>query len=188
MNDYLYIIIIIGFTIFIIFYGGHNLQNKIEYDIDYFENLNLIILFEKKLQNITNQFNFSASNFYNINEVVNISHNIIPNFKNCFYIQIKPFELFNVTNIIDHDDFKTHIMILFNHNKHNNIELLINNHSHDLYRSKINSSSYSHDNNIGYFYRLNKIISVVDIYHIFNNSSDNVFITCFIIKKPFWHK
>lgn len=186
MNDYLYIIIIIGLTIFIIFYGGHNLQNKVEYDTDYYENLNLIILFEKKLQNITNQFNFSKSNFHNINEIVNISHNIIPNFKNCFYIRIKPFELFNVTNIIDYDDFNTHIMILFNHNKHNNIELLIDNNIHDFYKSKFNCSSHNHD--IGFFYSLNKIISVVDIYHIFNNSSDDIIITCFIIKKPFWHK
>ena len=175
MDNYLYIIIIIGLTIFIVFYGGHNSQNKIEYDTDYFSNLNTIILFENKLLSIKkNQFDFSTVNFYNIDDFLPLSHNIIPNFINCFYIKINPLSLFNINNIVDKNESKNIIMIIFNHAKYNNIELQINNFK-------------EHSNNYGYFYKLKHNISVVGIYNIYNNSNEFIYITCFIIKKPFWY-
>ena len=174
MNDYLYITIIIGLTIFIIFYGGHNYQNKIEYESIYFDNLSSIILFSNKLQSIKNKFDFSSANFYNINETVNLSHDIIPNFINCFYIKINPYSLFNIYDIVDKNNINNLIMVIFNHNSYTSIELLINDNIH------IND-------NYGYFYQLKKNISIVGIYHIYNNSNKTIYITCFIIKKPFWH-
>ena len=50
MDELNYLLIIIFLSIFVILYGGHNNQNLIEYDSNYFQNLNKIILFEKKLQ------------------------------------------------------------------------------------------------------------------------------------------
>ena len=61
-------------------------------------------------------------------------------------------------------------MIIYNHNKINNLELIV-----------------SSDNSNGYFYDLTKIISITEIYPIYNNSNETIIITLFIIKKPFWH-
>ena len=38
------------------------------------------------------------------------------------------------------------------------------------------------------YYDLEKIISITSIYHIYNNSNENIIITCFLLKKPFWFK
>ena len=198
MDNNLYIIIIIGLTIFILFFGGHNQQSIIEYDSKYFDNLNTIIIFEKKLNKNLDNIIFNSSNFVNINNFLNLSDILIPNLVNCFYVQIKPFSLFNIFNLIEKKDIKTSMMILFNHKKHNNHELLIDNPIGNLYNKNINSdvkinNNFDNLNNInlintGYFYDLEKIISITGIYHIYNNSNENVIITCFILKKPFWHK
>lgn len=198
MDNNLYIIIIIGLTIFILFFGGHNQQSIIEYDSKYFDNLNTIIIFEKKLNKNLDNIIFNSSNFVNINNFLNLSDILIPNLVNCFYVQIKPFSLFNIFNLIEKKDIKTSMMILFNHKKHNNLELLIDNPIGNLYNKNINSdvkinNNFDNLNNInlintGYFYDLEKIISITGIYHIYNNSNENVIITCFILKKPFWHK
>jgi len=186
MDNFTYLIIIIGLTIFIVFFGGHNNQKLIEYDTTYFNNLKSITLFENKINLIIkNKELFSNENFININKFLNASNILIPNFVNCFIIKINSHQLFNIFNLINESDAKTHIMIIFNHNSHNNLELMIN---------KTNCS-YNIDNNdeiekktdFGYFYDLTKQISVVGIYHIFNNSNDDIVITCFILKKPYWH-
>ena len=73
--------------------------------------------------------------------------------------------------------------MIFNHKKHNNLELLIDTEKFDLNEnSNIPAQSY------GYFYDLEKVISIVGIYHIYNNSNEQINITCFILKKPFWHE
>lgn len=193
MDNYLYIIIIIGLTIFIIFFGGHNKQNMVEYDSEYFDNLNTIIIFEKKLNKNLEHITFDSKDFININEFLDIPHILIPNFIDCFYIKIKPFSLFNIYSIIKKDDIQTSMMVLFNHKKHNNLELLVGDSTNTIYSD--NSSLYSpytnylnSDIKIGYFYDLEKIISITGIYHIYNNSDEIVIITCFLLKKPFWHK
>ena len=183
MDDYLYIIIIIGLTIFIIFFGGHNNQVKVEYDNFYTKKLNSIIIFENKLNKLNNQNIFTKKNFVNINNYFDTTHILIPNFVNCFFIKINPFKIFNIFNIIEKKNMMLHMMIIFNHNKCNNLELLVNNSEFNLY-------NYDYKSNLettGYFYDLDKNISVTGINHIYNNSVDIIYITCFILKKPFWH-
>lgn len=202
MNSNLYIIIIIGLTIFTLFFGGHNCQNIVEYDSDYFYNLNTIIIFEKILNKKLTNVVFDSNNFININEYLDTSIILIPNFVDCFYIQIKPYSLFNIFKIIKKENMLTSMMIIFNHKKYNNLELLLNNSTNDIYNSNCpnlntDTNYITHTNNNlenknkifdGYFYDLEKIISITGIYHIYNNSNENIVITCFILKKPFWFK
>lgn len=183
MDDYLYIIIIIGLTIFIIFFGGHNNQVKIEYDNFYARKLNSIIIFENKLNKLNNQNIFIKKNFVNINKYFDTTHILIPNFVNCFFIKINPFEIFNIFNIIEKKNMMAQMMIIFNHHKCNNLELLVNNSEFNLYNSDYKSNLKT----IGYFYDLEKHISITGINHIYNNSVEIIYITCFILKKPFWH-
>jgi hypothetical protein len=204
MNSILYIIIIIGLTIFILFFGGHNYQNIVEYDSDYFYNLNTIIIFEKKLNKKLTDVIFDSSNFINLNKYLDTSIILVPNFVDCFYIQIKPYSLFNIFKIIKKENMLTSMMIIFNHKKYNNLELLLDNSTGDLYNYVYPDTNPNPnpilDNNLennlenknltidGYFYDLEKIISITGIYHVYNNSNENVIITCFILKKPFWFK
>jgi hypothetical protein len=184
MDYFLYLIIIITLTIFIIFFGGHNNQELIEYESNYFIGLNSIITFENKINFITNSKDkdfFKNLNYININKYLNTSNILIPNFVNCFVIKIIPHNVFNIFNLIDKSKYKTHLMVIFNHNLHNNLELIIINNNNS------NINNYEMEKNIGYFYDLTKTISVVGIHHIYNNSNDNITITCFILKKPFWH-
>ena len=190
MDNYLYIIIIIGLTIFIVFFGGHNKQNIVEYDSEYFDNLNTIIIFEKKLNKNLENITFDSKDFININQFLDVPHILIPNFIDCFYIKIKPFTLFNIYNIIKKNDIQTSMMVIFNHKKHNNLELLVGDSTNTIYSNNLSSYPYNFDSDIkiGYFYDLEKIISITGIYHIYNNSDENIIITCFLLKKPFWHK
>lgn len=196
MNDNLYIILIIGLSIFVIFYGGHNYQNKIEYDTRYFDNLNVVIYLENKINKILKNLSIGENNFINLNEYIDSAHVLLPNFVNCFGIKIKSHDYFNIFNIISVGELKSNMMIIFNFSKSNNLELLINNTENNMY---INDNCSNCNGNIiaptpvltpvpGYFYSLNKTISITGLYHIYNNSNDDIIITCFIVKKPFWHK
>lgn len=176
MNDFIHFIIIIILIFVIVFFGGHSNQDVIEYKSNYFNGLKQIISFEKKIKliyekNYKNNI-FKKKNFVNINKYFNTANILIPNFVNCFLIKIEPHNVFNIYNIINKSDEKTHIMIIFNHNSSNNLELIVNNDLNNYY---------------GYFYDLEKIISIVGIYHIYNNSTNTINISCFILKKPFWH-
>lgn len=186
MNDILYFIIIIGLTIFIIFYGGHNHQNLVEYNSKYFCNLSSIIIYEKKLNEFINDDNmiFNQDNFLNLNKYLDTSDIIIPNFVGCYYIQIKSFDIFNINKIVKKKDMIYNMMIIFNHHKHNDIELIINDSTNNLYKNNnlINDKTFI----TGYFYDLEKKISITGVYHLYNNSNQNIIITCFILKKPFW--
>lgn len=182
MDDLLYLIVIICLTIFMVFFGGHNNQDKIEYDSDYFNNLNFIIKFEKKINLIylnNNNDIFSNTNFVNIDKYFNTTNILLPNYVNCFLIKINPNSIFNIYNIIDKSKCKTHIMVIFNHNSDNNLELVIGNLDN---LNNLDNDEYCD------FYDLKKNISTTGIYPIYNNSNVNVVITCFILKKPFWHK
>lgn len=170
MSELNYIIIIVILTVFIIIYGGHNNQKKIEYEADYFKNLNRIILFEKKLSKYNNEINFGDSDFINIEKYIKSCHTIIPNLVDLFFIKIKSQNIFQIKKIFK-KNYNEHIMIIFNHNKVNDLELII---------------GYDYNSN-GYFYDLEKIISITGLYDIHNNSSDDIIITLFFIKKPYWH-
>lgn len=194
MDNFTYLIIIIGLTIFIVFFGGHNNQKLIEYDSSYFNILKSITLFENKINLIIkNKKIFSNKNFININKFLNTTNVLIPNFVNCFIIKINSHQIFNIFNLINNLDVKTHIMIIFNNNLHNNLELMINetnnmyNNIDDINNVDNNNCKIEKKNNFGYFYDLTKQISIVGIHHIFNNSNDDIVITCFILKKPYWY-
>lgn len=185
MDDILYIITILALTIFILFFGGHNQQLIIEYDSEYFQNLNTITIFENQLNKNFNNIKFNLIDFIDISNNLSTASILIPNFVNCFYIQIKSYSLFNIYKIVKKKDVLYHMMIIFNHNKHNNLELLINNSTNDLYS---NNNIELENMKYGYFYDLEKTISITSVNHIYNNSNENIIITCFILKKPFWFK
>lgn len=192
MDNFTYLIIIIGLTIFIVFFGGHNNQELIEYDTTYFNGLKSITLFENKINLIIkNKELFSNENFININKFLNTSNVLIPNFVNCFIIKINSHQLFNIFNLINETEAKTHIMIIFNHNSHNDLELMIKKNNCTCnninYIDNVNDNKIEKKTDFGYFYDLTKQMSIVGIHHIFNNSNDDIIITCFILKKPYWH-
>ena len=173
MDDFLYFIIIIGLTIFIIFFGGHNNHHKIEYNIDNLNYLNMIINFEKKINLIylNNTDIFTDKNFVNIDKYFNTANTLIPNFVNYFLIKINPNSFFNIFNLIDKSIAKSHMMIIFNHNKQNNLKLVIGeNNNHQIH------------------YDLEKNISITSIYHIYNDSNSDIIVSCIFLKKPFWNK
>ena len=183
MDELLYIIIIITLTIFIIFFGGHNNQNKIEYHCDYFSNLNSIVGFEKKISSIylNNGNLFKNTNFINIDKYFNTTNILIPNFVGCFLIKINSKNVFNIYNLIDKSIINNHMMIIFNHSEQNNLELIVCDNGD--YKCLDFNSGTNH-----YFYDLEKNISITGIFHLYNNSNQDIIITCFILKKPFWHK
>lgn len=189
MDDNLHIIIIIGLSLFIIFYGGHNYQNKIEYDTKYFDNLNVVIYLENKIDKILKNLSFGQNKFINLDEYIDSAHILLPNFIGCYGIKIGPYDYFNILNIVSFTELKSHMMIIKNNSKSNDLELLINNNENNLYSENNDYINLTNINTTqGYFYSLNKTISITGLYHIYNNSNNNVIITCFIIKKPFWHK
>lgn len=166
MNDNIYIFILIILTLLIITYGGHNYQNKIEYESNFFDNFNIIQIFENKLNKLENKLNFNDNEYIDIKKQINFK--LIPNLLNAYYIKIKPYSFFNINKLIDKIESK--LLLIFNHNKIKFIELLV-----------------KYENNIGFFYELTKTISITSLYPIYNNSNETIFITILVVKKPFWH-
>lgn len=157
----------------IIFYGGKNTINMIEYNSNYFENYKNIILVEKTLQKYNLKFDDISKNesdYITIDEIDTISHIILPNYINNYLIKIKSYSYFDIKKIIDVSKINNLIMIVFNNNNIENLELLVNK-----------------DNNTGYFYKLTNRISITGIYDIYNNNDKEIYITVFIVKKPFWY-
>ena len=145
-----------------LFYGGKNNINKIEYNNNYFNNLNKIILFEKHIKkNIKNDLNID---FEDITNKINI--NVIPNLEYVYYIDIKPNNYYSIDNI----DPNIHIMIIFKHNDNHSIKLIV----------KKDYTEYS-------LYDLAKKISITGIFPIYNNSNNLTSVTIFIMKKPYWY-
>jgi hypothetical protein len=172
----------------ILFYGGKNHIRMIEYDSSYFENYKNVLLFEKKLQKYNDKFNTIVTNnndYITIDEINEILHIMLSNYINNFFIKISPKSYFNIKKVIDINNINNInnlIMIVFNHNNVKNIELIIN-------RENIqNSNNLGNENKItGYFYNLTNKISVTSIYDIYNNNDVEIFITIFIVKRPYWY-
>jgi hypothetical protein len=172
MNEFTYIFIIILLTIFVLLYGGHNNQDLIEYDSNYFKNFEKIILFEKKLQIYNKTVNFNNDNFICIKNFIKTCTILIPNLYNLFFINIQPHSFFKINKLFNNNfNKKEYVMIIFNHNNINNLELLVG----------LDSINY------GYFYDLKKNISIVGLYDLFNSSDVPINFTIFISKKPFWY-
>lgn len=172
MNELTYIIFIVILTVFILLYGGHNNQDLIEYDAKFFKNFNKLIIFEKKLQIYNSQVNFGNLDYINLQNYIKTSMILIPNLVSLYFINIKPSSFFKISKIFDEKlNKKEHLMIIFNHDKINNLELLVG----------------LDGNSIGYFYDLKQNISIVGIYDLFNSSANLINLTIFFIRKPFWY-
>lgn len=175
MDELNYLLIIIFLSIFVILYGGHNNQNLIEYDSNYFQNLNKIILFEKKLQIYNKEVNFGSEDYINIKDYIKISNSLIPNLESMYFINIKPHSFYLINKIFNQKlIFKEYLMIIFNHNKSNNLELLLG------------KDSDPNSDSVAYFYDLEKNITVTGVFDLYNNSDVNINVTIFFMKKPFW--
>ncbi len=173
MNEITYILIIVFLTIFILLFGGHNNQDLVEYSSNYFKNFDKIIIFEKKLQIYNKTVNFGNKDFINIKNFIKTSLILIPNLHDLFFININPHSFFKIDDIFNKNlNKKEYVMIVFNHNNINNLELLI---------------GLDNSNDIGYFYDLKKNISITGLYDLFNSSDISINFTIFIIKKPFWY-
>ena len=172
MNEFTYIIIIIILTVFILLYGGHNNQDLIEYDSKYFKNFNKLIIFEKKLQIYNLKVNFADKDYIDLKDYIKTSIILIPNLISLYFINIKPHSFFKINKIFtDMDNKKENILIIFNHDKINNLELLIG----------------LDNNSNGYFYDLKNHISITGLYDLYNDSDNIINLTLFFIKKPFWY-
>ncbi len=171
MDEVNYILLIIGLVAFTLLFGGHNNQLKIEYNLNYFDNINKIIYYEQKMQKFNTQYNFNDNNYINIEDYISTSQIIIPNLVDMFFIKMKPKSIFIIGDIFKLEK-KEHIMIVFNNynTNYSSIELIIGT-----------------EKDGAYFYGLDKKISVVSIYDLYNNSDQTLNITLFFMKRPYWH-
>jgi len=170
MENIEFIIIMILITIMIIFYGGKNNVHIVEYNSNYFDNYNNIYILKNKLNN----YKMDNLNYTSIEDINNILNIILPNYINNYYIKIEPYSYFEIKNVINQLESKNQIMLIYNHNNYKNIELLVN-------------TDYQNDKKIGYFYNLTKELSITNMFDIYNNNDKKVYITIFILKKPYWY-
>ncbi len=172
MDNIAYLILIIILTIFIVFYGGHNNQNRIEYNTFQWNNLDLLNFLSINHLTDTNkyfQMQNQTQNYYKISDKMILTDNFLPNFVDCYLIKIESKKIFNIDKIISLKEHSNNLMILINNYNNIKLELLV-----------------EYKNNLGYFYILDKKISIVSIYDILNNSNETCFIYCIIVKKPYW--
>ncbi len=170
MKEFSYILFIVFLTIFVLLYGGHNNQNLVEYEHKYFTSLNRIIIFENKLRIFNQSKDLEEKGYIDIKNYLKTCNYIVPNLVELYMVRIKPNSFFPIKSIFK-ETFNNHVMIIFNHNKVNDLELFIGSNE---------------NNQFGYFYDLKKVISITSIYDIYNNSNKYVNITIFFVKKPFW--
>jgi len=153
----------------IIFYGGKNSIDLVEYNSIYFSNISNFL--EKKIKKYNIKDIDNNLDHINLKEFDHMCRIIIPNYMNNYLIKIKPYSHFDINKIIDpkHESTKL-LMIILNYNYHNNLELIV-----------------KKENNIGYFYNLTKKTSITSLFDIYNNSNVEINIIVFIIKKPYWY-
>jgi len=185
-NSYLLFIIIMIFSMVIFGRAKKNRDFIIEYNSQNYQYLNSLTIFEKQLQ----KYNSNNFDIIKITNHVDLSSCLIPNIIDIYFVNIKPFSYFNIKNYCDNN--KSNIMVIYNHNifsenkdNFSNINSSLNN----LFL--LLDSNKECSNNIckkyGYYYKISKKISILDIYPIYNNSNQTINLTIFIIKKSFWH-
>lgn len=151
------LIFIILLITLMVFYGGQNKIDRIEYSPNYFRHINNLILYEKKIHSIVKDD--PSLPVDDITDKLNIE--VIPNLEKVFYIDIEPKQTFRINK----EFTNKRIMIIFNHSKSG------------LYL-EINDEHY---------YRLQNKISIVDCHNIYNNSDKKAVITLFLVIKPYWY-
>jgi hypothetical protein len=151
------LVFIILLIILMVFYGGQNKLDRIEYSKNYFKNINNLILYEKKIHKLVKDDpNIPVEDITN-----KLNVEVIPNLEKVFYIDIESKKSYTLDKTL----ISKNIMIIFNHSNSN------------LYL-EINGK---------YLYKLNDTMSIVDCYTIYNDSLEKAVITLFLVKKPFWY-
>ena len=187
INDNSYYLVIIIMILLIVIFGGYkkNIKYQIEYDQKNFRYLNALTFFEKQLQ----KYNNNNFDFMKITNEVDLTHCLIPNIVDIFFVNIKPQSFFDIKKHIKNID--ENIMVIYNHNlvyeiKDNFNNVHFNNDNLMLLVDSNDECLNNICNKYGYFYQINKKISILNIYPIFNDSNDLINLTIFIIKKSFW--
>lgn len=172
----------------IVIFGGYNKHNifQIEYNPYNYQYLNSLTHFEKELQ----KYNHSNFDFMQITNKINLSECLIPNIVDIFFINIQPKTFFNIKKHVK--DYSHNLMVLFNHNMIIESNDYFSNTNYDVYNLMLLLDSKKECNNhicenYGYFYNVNKKISILNIYPIYNDSDNVINITVIIIKKSFWY-
>jgi hypothetical protein len=192
IDDNSYLLVIIIMVLAIVIFGGYNKHNnfQIEYNPQNYQYLNSLTFFEKKLQ----KYNHGNFDFMQITNQIDLSECLIPNILDIFFVNIKPKTFFNIVKHVMNYDTK--LMVIFNHNiviKNNivnsntnvNVDIDVSNLML-LLDSKKECNNHICEN-YEYLYSVNKKISILNIYPIYNDSVQNINITIFIIKKSFWY-
>lgn len=188
INDNSYLLVIIIMLFAIIFFGGYKKPNN--YQIEYYpqnhQYLNSLTFFEKQLQ----QYNYGNFDFMQITNEIDLTKCFIPNIVDIFFVNIKPYSYFNIRKYVK--NYISNIMVLYNHNfvtetKDNFSNLTLSSDNLMLLLDYKKNCNYINCNDYGYFYPINKKISILDIYPIYNDSEFLINITIVIIKKSFWH-
>lgn len=174
-NDDSYFIIVIIMILCMVIFGSSkkNNDNLIEYDSKNYQFLNSLTIFEKELQ----KYNTEKNDFKKITDEINLTSCFIPNIVDVFFINIKPFQYFDIKKYVK--NYNYNIMVVYNHSNFTNNALY-------LLLNKNNECNNNICNNYGYYYDITKKISILDIYPIYNNSNEIINMTIFIIKKSFW--
>lgn len=176
----------------ILIYGGSKKHNnlQIEYNSKNYQYLNSLTVFEKQLQ----KYNSSDFEYLQITNKIDLSSCLIPNIVDIFFINIKPNSYFNTNkHVIDNI---SKLMILYNHNINTGMDNLKNTNDTNgtesgknlmLLIDKKKECIHNICNNYGYYYNIDKKISIFDIFPIYNNSNFIINLTVIFIKKSFWH-
>lgn len=185
-NSYLLFIIIMILSMVIFGRATKNRDFIIEYNPQNYQYLNSLTIFEKELQ----KYNSNNFDIIKITNDVDLSSCLIPNIIDIFFVNIKPFSYFNIKKYCD--NHKSNIMVIYNHNifsenkdNFSNINSSLNNLFLLLDSNKECANNIC--KNYGYYYKISKKISILDIYPIYNNSNQTINLTIFIVKKSFWH-
>jgi hypothetical protein len=188
INDNSYLLVVIIMILAIVIFGGYKKNNsfQIEYNPQYFQYLNSLTYFEKELQ----KYNYGDFDFMQITNQIDLSKCLIPNVIDIFFVNIKPYSYFNIREYVN--NYSSNIMVVYNHNivtyiKDNFSNVNLSSENLMLLLDSKNECNNNICKKYGYYYPINKKISILDIYPIYNESNYTINITIVIIKKSFWY-
>ena len=164
MNDTEYFITIIALTVVIFLFGGKKVNHKIEYDANKFYNLKKIDKFKNKFKKYKETHTFKFKIF----------DTLIPNIENVTVVYLKPNELFSVNHYCDENYDNKCLMVVYNYDdqKVTDLDLLVSKNSANL--------------NEGLFYKINKNVTITNVYPVYNGTQNTINFAIIIIKKPHW--
>jgi hypothetical protein len=144
----------------------------IEFDDDKFKHLRNLGLLESRIRQNSN----SNVEIENITKKVNGCETYIPNIVGVYNINIKPKSYINLQKYINRNLI---MVILYNNDTDiGKLQLVVNTNK---------ECSNNKCGNYGYFYNVNKKMSIFKIFPLYNNSDKIINVNIFSIKKPFWY-